>query len=244
MLGKTLEKFKMQVSRRTVLKGIAAAIMAPTIHLRASVPDERLLLPFCDPESVRYSFEAPFGYGSLTYATDYRAMIRCELANRQEVGERRLPNIAKVWDDWFHPVGQWRPLTLEDIEPTLPDNGVGVCWECGDRRVPYGEEYPELTEWGGFTDPRCSRLGYDIDDNTIRDESCPRCKGLDYGHKTLTVLFGQDHQSHNLRRIVALPNVMVCESANHWDRHAPGLLFRADGFEGIALGLVPREFRV
>ena len=234
----------MLATRRTVLKTMAAALMAPTIHLRPSVPDERLLMPFCDPDATRYNFEAPFGYGSLTYATDSRAMIRCELANRQEVGERRLPNIAKVWSDWFQPVGQWRPLTLEDIEPTLADDGVGVCWECGDRRVSYGEGYPELNEWGQFADEGCSRLGYDIDDNTIRDESCPRCNGRDFGHKTLTVLFGQDHQSHNLKRILALPNVMVCESANHWDRHAPGLLFRADGFEGIALGLVPREFRV
>ena len=116
LLLKTLEKVKMQVSRRTVLKGIAAAIMAPTIQLRASVPDERLLLPFCDPDTIRYNFEAPFGYGSLTYATDCLSMIRCELANRQEVGERRLPNIAKVWSDWFQPAGQWRPLTLEDIQ--------------------------------------------------------------------------------------------------------------------------------
>lgn len=218
--------------------------MAQTIQLRPSVPDERLLLPFCDPDSVRYNFEAPFGYGSLTYATDSRAMIRCELANRIEIGERRLPDIAKVWSDWFQPVGQWRPLTLEDIQPKFADEFGGVCWECGDRRVPYGGEYPEINEWGQFVDERCNRLGYDIDDNSIRDESCPRCKGRSYGHETLAVLFGQEHQSHNLRRILALPNVMVCESANHWKRHALGLLFRADGFEGIALGLVPREFRV
>jgi hypothetical protein len=60
------------LSRRSVLKGIAAAMMCPTIQLRASVPDERLLLPFCDPDATRDNFEA-FGYGSLTYATDSRS---------------------------------------------------------------------------------------------------------------------------------------------------------------------------
>jgi hypothetical protein len=232
----------MQLSRRSVLKGIAAAMMAPTIQLRASVPDERLLLPFCASEFSRYSLDAPFGWGSLTYASDSRAMIRAEIGNRQEVGERRLPNVQQVWDCWFRPAPQWRPLTPSDIEPTAQDE-VGRCWLCGDRRVSYGPDFPEVNEFGQFADERCNRLGYDIDNNTIRDESCPRCKGRDFGHNTLCELFGQEHQSHNLRRIVALPNVMVCASLHHPEQHAPALLFKADGFEGIALGLVPRAMR-
>jgi hypothetical protein len=231
------------ISRRSVLKGIAAAMMAPTIQLRPSVPDERLMLAFCDPDCSRWAIDAPFGWGSLTYATDTRAMIRAEIANRQEVGERKLPpKIDQIWESWFRPARQWRQLDPSDIEPT--HDGIGVCWECGDRRVSLGESYPELDEWGSFSDKRLYRLDYDIDDNTIRDESCPRCKGMDSGHKTVAVLFGQEHQSHNLKRIIALPNVMVCPSELSLERHAPGLLFRADGFEGIALGLVPREFRV
>jgi hypothetical protein len=231
----------MQVSRRTVLKGIAAAIMAPTIQLRASVPDERLMLAFCDPDCSRWAIDAPFGWGSLTYATDTRAMIRAEIANRQEVGERKLPpKIDQIWESWFRPAQQWRQLTPDDIQPTIAD-GIGMCFECGDRRVSYGDEYPDLNEWGYFTDERCGRLGYDIDDNTIRDESCPTCKGLAYGHKNITVICGQEHQSHNLKRILALPNAMVCPSELHMDKHAPGLLFRADGFEGIALGLAPKD---
>lgn len=229
----------MQVSRRSVLKGIAAAMMCPTIQLRASVPDERLLLPFCATEFSRYSLDAPFGWGSLTYASDSMAMIRAEIGNRQEVGERRLPNVQQVWDCWFRPASQWRPLTPSDIEPTAQD-GVGKCWLCGDRRVSYGPDFPEVNEFGQFEDERCNRLGYDIDTNTIRDESCQRCKGRDFGHDTLCVLFGQEHQSHNLRRIVALPNVMVCTSEFNPKKHASALLFRADGFEGIALGLVSK----
>lgn len=233
----------MQLSRRSVLKGIAAAIMAPTIQLRASVPDERLLLPFCDPDSTRYNFEAPFGHGSLTYATDSRAMIRCELVNRQEIGERRLPkNIDETWGKWFRTKSQWRPLTLEDIQPT-ESNDYAACFECGDRRISLGEEWPELCEYGIPRDKRINELGWDVDDNTIRDDSCPRCRGRAVGHLNVAVLFGQEHQSHNLKRIIALPNVMVCPSELSLDKHAPGLLFRADGFEGIALGLVPKEFR-
>jgi len=233
----------MQVSRRSVLKGIAAAMMCPTIQLRASVPDERLLLPFCDPDSCRYSFEAPFGYGSLTYATDARAMIRCELANRQEVGEKRLPkDIDNVWGRWFKPASQWRPLTPADIQPTVEDDCV-KCFTCGDRRVSLGKEYPEINSEGLPKDFRIRYLDYDIDDNTIRDESCPVCNGLNKGHNNIAVLFGQEHQAHELKRILALPNVMVCTSEFHPAEHAPALLFRADGFEGIALGLVPREFR-
>jgi hypothetical protein len=231
----------MQVSRRTVLKGIAAVIMAPTIQLRASVPDERLLLPFCNAETTRWSLEAPFGWGSLTYATDTRAMIRAEIANRQEVGERRLPpKIDQIWENWFRPAQQWRPLTPDDIQPTIAEQ-IGMCFECGDRRVSIGSEYPEFNHEGVLKDARLRRLQYDIDDNTIRDESCPTCKGLDYGHKNITLICGQEHQSHHLKRILALPNVMVCASEWNPEKHAPGLLFRADGFEGIALGLVPKD---
>lgn len=232
------------ISRRSVLKGIAAAMMAPTIQLRPSVPDERLLLPFCDPDSCRYSFEAPFGHGSLTYATDARAMIRCELANRQEVGERRLPrDIDNVWGRWFQPASQWRPLTPDDIQPTVEDD-CAKCFTCGDRRVRLGGNYPDIDDRGLIVDARLRMLDYDIDDNSVRDDSCPACRGLSRGHKNIAVLFGEEHQAHELKRILALPNVMVCTSEFSPEGHAPALLFRADGFEGIALGLVPREFRV
>ncbi len=233
----------MQVSRRSVLKGIAAAMMCPTIQLRASVPDERLLLPFCDSYCSRYSFDAPFGYGSLTYATDARAMIRCELANRQEVGEKRLPkDIDNVWGRWFKPASQWRPLTPADIQPTV-ESDCAECFTCGDRRVSIGDEYPEFTSDGVLKYSWLRRLQYDCDDNTIRDESCPACRGLSTGHKNIAVLFGEEHRAHSLKRILALPNVLVCKSEFDPKEHAPALLFRADGFEGIALGLVPKEYR-
>lgn len=232
----------MQLSRRSVLKGIAAAMMCPTIQLRPSVPDERLLLPFCDPDATRYNFEAPFGYGSLTYATDSRAMIRCELANRQEIGERRLPkNIDETWSKWFRPKAQWRPLTLEDIQPT-ESNDYAVCFECGDRRISLGDAWPELNKWGEPEDKRLKELGWDVDDNTIRDDACHRCRGRCVGHVNVTVMFGHQHQAHQLKRILALPNPMVCASGFEPAEHAQCLLFRADGFEGIALGLYDRAY--
>jgi len=231
----------MLATRRTVLKTMAAALMAPTIHLRPSVPDERLLLPFCDPDSMRYNFQTPFGHGSLTYASDSRAMIRCELANRQEIGERKLPkNIDQVWEAWFRPKAQWRPLTPDDIVPTAI-NDYAKCFECGNRRISLGDRYPELNEYGSPAEQRMHDLGWDVDDNTIRDESCPTCRGRSFGHKNVAVLFGHNHQAYELKRILALPNVMVCQSGFEPEEHAQGLLFRADGFEGVALGLMDQE---
>jgi len=232
----------MQISRRTVLRGIAAALMAPTIQLRASVPDERLLLPFCNADITRWNLDAPFGLGSLTYATDTRAMIRAEIANRQEVGERKLPpKIDEIWANWFRPAQQWRRLTSEDIQPTVED--CGPCFVCGDRRVSAGEFQPEWDYYGVLTDKTMRSLDYDCDDHTIRDASCGHCKGQSNGHNNIAVIFGQEHKAYDLKRILALPNAMVCESEWHPDKHAPGLLFRADGFEGIALGLVPKSER-
>lgn len=230
----------MAVSRRTVLKTMAAALMAPVVQLRPSIPDERLLLPFCDPDATRYNFEAPFGHGSLTYATDSSAMIRAEIANRQEVGERRFPkNIDEVWGNWFNPKARWRPLIQDDIVPIL-ENDYAKCFQCGDRRISLGDCYPELDEYGSPLERRMRELGWDVDDNTIRDESCPRCRGLAVGHKNVAVLFGHQHQAHELKRILALPNPMICASGFEPEEHAQGLLFRADGFEGIALGLYER----
>lgn len=225
------------ITRRTVLKSIAAALMAPTIELRQSVPDERLLAAFCSSwEGYRYQLQKPFGVGSLTYACDNRAMIRCELASRVENGELRLPNVEPVWRQHWRSSAQWRPLTPDDLIAT--ENVNGLCPHCGDRRVSFGEEYPESQEQ---TD---SLPEYDIDDNTIRDVSCPECHGKEYTGPSCVRIDGVLHSSWNLRRILALPNPMVCRS-QYQDLHDKGsnhasILFRADGFEGISMGTSPQ----
>lgn len=213
------------------MKFLAAAAMAPLVQLREAVPDERLMLEFCGDDGVEWNLSRPFGVGSLTYATDRAAMIRCELPNRLEVDEIKLPPVRKVWNDYWSPSRQWRPLTVEDIQPTvLSPDSCGHCPECGDRRI-------TLSEYPDFNDPvvnaRVRELGYDIDDNSIFDESCPMCRGGKYDGPNVTMIAGVPHWGFFAKRIAALPNVEVCRGQNT----ALTVLFRADGFEGISLGV-------
>lgn len=218
------------VSRRTVLKAMAASVVVPTIQLRPTVPDEKLLMSFCDPDAFRWDFTKPFGVGSLTYATDSRAMVRCELGSRVEDGERRLPpNVLDVWNYWWRPAGHWRPLMPEDLVPT--ENVNGSCPHCGNRRVSFGDKYPDdqvsadaLPDW-------------DPDDNTIRDVSCEACRGRHYEGPSCVRIGGVLHSSWNLRRVLALPNPQICAGVVGLLGDPSGaVLFRADGFEGISLG--------
>lgn len=223
------------ITRRTTLKAIAAAIMAPTIHLRSAIPDERLLLSFCDPDSWRYDFSKPFGVGSLTYASDYRAMIRCELASRVEDGERRLPKtVTDVWNYHWNPSGEWKPLTPDDLQSTKMERVTGHCPYCGDRRVPYIGSPPKDHEDAD------ALLDWDPDDNTIRDSSCDHCHGHEYTGPSCVRIGEVLHQAWTLRRILALPNPRVCSAAVLSGREKDGyraILFQADGFQGISLGL-------
>jgi len=209
---------------------LAAAVMAPTIQLRQSVPDEQLLLAFCQsPETYyRYNIEKPFGVGSLTYATDSMAMIRCELAGRIEDDERRLPDVKSIWENYHRPESRWRQLTPDDLRPTEFANAC--CPECGDRRVSFGEEYP-ADELAAYDLP-----DWDVDDNSIRDISCPLCHGREYSGPSCVRICGVLHSSWKLRRILALPNPAVCDSSYCGDPKV--VLFRADGFEGISLGIL------
>lgn len=219
------------ITRRNTLKAIAAAIMCPTIRLREAIPDERLLMAFCDLDSWRYDFTKPFGHGSLTYASDSRAMIRCELASRHEDGERRLPkNVTQVWDSHWRPSAEWRSLTDDDLRPT--ERVTGACPHCGDRRVSFGEHYPTDQEHAD------ALLDWDPDDNTIRDSSCEHCRGREYTGPSCVRIGGTVHQSWTMRRILALPNPRVCGVP---DRNFGVVLFLADGFEGISMGMIDGE---
>lgn len=197
------------------------------------MPDERLLLQFCDPEPWRYDLSSPFGVGSLTYATDSRAMIRCELVSRLENGERHLPrNVIDIWGRYFRPT-DWVDLTSEDIRPTEKFVS-GSCPECGDRRVSFGEDYPTDQDYAD------SLPDWDPDDNTIRDTSCECCHGRYYDGPSLVRICGVLHQSFLLRRILALPNPQICCSRSSMAKKPDVLLFRASGFAGISLGIDPQ----
>lgn len=224
----------MTISRRSALKSIAAAAMAPLVQLRRDVPDERLLLAFCG-DSIRYSIHVPFGIGSLTYATDSYAMVRAEIANRHECGVVRLPPVEEAWRKYWNAGSQWRPLTPDDITPTsMSEYRTGMTWskcpECGNRRKSLGDTYPPMDTEEQLQ--RLARMDYDIDDNTVRDTSCSACCGSDFIGLDEVNVFGQWFKSYDLKRIVALPNVRVSAGEGN------SLLFQADGFQGVALGLM------
>lgn len=218
------------VSRRTFLKAAAAVICAPRIELRPAIDREKLMLAFCDPDATRYSLEAPFGVDSLTYATDSYAMIRGELANRSELADRRIPNVTPVWNDLWHPRA-WIDFDPSLLTPTLTTDGPHLCPQCGCARVSLGDTYPDMTDSDEVQ--RIYSLGYDIDDNTIRDKSCSLCKGLEYDGPDVSNLLGIYHSTFYVKRIAAIPNVQISRSCADGDV----VLFRGDGFEGVSLGI-------
>lgn len=205
--------------------------MAPTISLRREIDRERLLMNFCADYVTRYDLEKPFGVGSLTYATDAKHMARAEIANRFEDGERRLPkDVIDVWKFHFQP-GQLIPFALPSIsELTLKCDGGEICPLCDDRRILFGETYPSEDEMERLLD-------YDVDDNTYRDNSCQLCHGLTYHGPNEAMVCGVRMSYSRLKPIAALPNVRVTRSKPSKDEY-PILNFVADGFEGVAMGLV------
>lgn len=216
------------ISRRSAIKLIASAITVPLIKLRESVPDEKLMLAFCDADVCRYDCSKPFGVGSLTYATDSRAMVRAEIVNRQECGEIKTPPCDAIWGKYWQPTGQWKPLTLEDIQPTIEH--WCLCPDCGSRRIEL-PEYPDLSD--PIVNARYHRMAYDVDDNSIRDTSCKTCRGSDEKKPSAAEILGVRHSTWFARRILNLPNAKVCRT-----QFIPeALLFVADGFEGVSLGV-------
>ena len=216
------------ISRRSVLKTIGAALLCPTIKLRSTVPDERLMLPFCDKEYSRYKLDTTFGIGSLTYATDARAAIRAELPSRYETGLQKLPPIEAVWKSHWHPDNKWQPLEPIDVKPTFAFTDWNHCPTCGGKStISLGENYPDRSEMETLL-----LYGYDVDENCIRDKSCPTCRGLEYYGPSVVQIAGVYHDAFTMRRVMALPNPLICRS-----RSGSGIvLFKADGFEGITMG--------
>lgn len=223
----------MKFTRRTVLKSIAAALMAPTVRLRQEIDREALMRPFCG-EDLRYSLSEPFQQGSLTYCSDTRRIIRAELTCPELVGERRLPNAVGLWNEKWRD-GQWIEIERPEITDLLPsplEDLDNVCPLCLGRRISLGAEYPY--RHNKEMDERMYRLGYDPDDNTIRDETCPRCQGRDYYGPSEFAINGLRYRWAMLAPIFDLPNVRFLPS----EYEELPLLFKADGFEGMTMPLV------
>lgn len=224
----------MNLTRRTVLKSIAAALMAPTVRLRSGIDREALMRPFCDTdEGFRYHLNAPFQQGSLTYCTDAWRIIRAELTCPELVGERRLPNATGLYEKHWRD-GDWIPIGRPMISELLVsrDNEYGcTCPSCFGRRVSLGEKHPDFDD--PVIDKRVHALGYDIDDNTVGDESCPVCKGLDYYGPGQMEIGGLRYSYAVLAPVFDLPNVKFLPSPSD----VVPILFKADGFEGMVMPL-------
>lgn len=220
------------MQRRSFLRTVAAAIMVPCVQLRREVDRESLMLAFCDTEQAsRYDFDQPFSVGSLTYSTDSRHMVRAELVNRLDCGERRLPRgVEDVWNSYWHP-RDWRPFELPPMSVLIKHRNEGICPECGDRWIPLGDKYPSEEE----VNDRYMGLSYDVDTNSIRDASCPLCHGRTYYGPHCVEVCGVLMTYHRLKPIAAIPGVMV--AANRLDDPDSPLLFRGSGIDGIAMGL-------
>jgi len=122
-------------------------------------------------------------------------------------------------------------MTPDDIVPTQIYEGWSKCPACGNRRVSLGETYPPM-------DTHEQRMAlvmqdYDVDTNTVRDQSCSLCKGSSYPGPSVASICGVRLMSFDLQRIVSLPDVRVCRGNS-----GKCILFRAGGFEGVAMGLM------
>lgn len=206
--------------------------MAPIVTLRPAVDREALLSRFVDDiEGTRFDLTAPFSCGSLTYATDAKSICRAELANREFNGERRLPNVAECWERYWRPATPFRQLVLPRIDELTITLEYGICPLCDGRRIFLGSEYPPMGESGepdGRTYP-----DYDCDTNTIADKSCALCRGRPYHGPQCVDVGGVKMQYTRLKPICALPNVVAARS----DADPMCMLFMAEGFDGLAMGV-------
>lgn len=229
----------MILTRRTALKTIAAALMVPQVRLRKEIDREELMRKFCSRDGDwlhRYDLETPFQHGSLTYATDSRRMVRAELTSPCLVGERKLPPVDSCWKESWQP-GKWVPLRRPELGELVSRNvnnlDLAICPVCDGRMVSLGEHYPEQEK---LEDIHRRGIRWDVDENIVGDESCPTCRGRDYEGPDIVMIGGQGFSYSLLRPIWDLPGE-VSATISKFDQHP--LLFRCDGFEGIAMSLYP-----
>lgn len=222
------------MERRSFLRfSVALLELVPLVRLRTEVDIESIMLRFCADEPYRLDLTQPFGVGPFTYATDTKHMVRAELVNRQENGERRLPkNVEEVWRYHWHP-SNWVPFELpriEDLTIRCSDGFYAICPLCDNRRISLGEWPPESFD-------KFRRLDYDPDDNSIRDKSCQLCRGKQYNGPSLAMVAGTLMSFHRLKPIAAIPGVEI--AANQKGEDHP-FLFRGSELEGMAMGLDPK----
>ncbi len=192
--------------RRDLLKA-ATALLLPTIDLRPFIDRERLMRPFCDTENLRYDCTRPFLDGEMAYATDSRRLIRGYLDGPALAGaEVRVPPVSQLFDRVWRDDLRWREFQLPAIEQLIHRSNTGNCPACDNRRIVL-PEYPEWNHEGRPKDRTIELLDYDIDDNSIRDASCPVCRGRRYDRGNALELDGTCFDYTFLKPVAAIPQV-------------------------------------
>lgn len=215
--------------------------MVPAINLRPEIRQEDLLSAFCwshDYPHPRWDIQRPFAFDGVAHATDTLGMVRCELRETpEENGKISLPrNIWDAWDQSYRPA-RWQPLALpywRSLRHTM-DVGQYPCPECGSRRVSLGDSYPD-NDW--ITSSEAELRGYDVDDNSVYDASCPACHGTTDVPPGIAIVCGVPINAWYLKRIAALPGAEVAASL-----YRDCICFRAHGFEGVQMGVSRRGVR-
>lgn len=231
------------MDRQSFLKSaasVATALMVPTVRLRPAVGREELLRPFCltaewSGRNYEQTFMAPFMRGGYTFGCDGNAIARTRLKQPEASGQEiMLPrNFDEVWDKHRHAAGEWRGFSLPPpahaplIHTPLTEQYGGTCPYCLVRRVSLGDLYPESEQ------EERGLPSYDPDDNTVGDASCPDCRGRTYYEPSCLLVEGVVMDYAKLPRIAALPGVQVARG-----RLRDSIVFRADGFDGVAMGMV------
>lgn len=219
---------------KTIGTALGVALMHPTILLRPTVSREAILQSFCE-DSWSKNIATPFTQGSLTYATNAREIIRCELINTiDDAKPIKRPDADKVFSSlWNHDLAMYRS-DLPSIE-TLIAHHCGLCPVCLDRRIAATRH---ATDYYYDED-------YDPNDHTTSDRTCEWC----YDQKTNTrkekvraigEVDGCYFQYARIAKIAKVPNVRWAayrSGRNNEDANRVGLLqFVGDGFQGLAMG--------
>lgn len=210
-------------------------LAAKTVKLRRENVVEQVLGEFADRvTSGRYSLDSAFAVGDWVWATDCRRMARAVVENRIEGGIKLCPPFRETFDAMWS-VDAWEPFVLPSAD-ILTERHVSLdtCPYCFDRRVPSG--FPvslvRWTKYGEIRDARLRRLSYDVEDATIRDDSCCQCRGVAFTGPNAIRLLGTLFDYAILYPLRLLGEIEVSAT-----RCGNGVCFRGSGIEGIVLGM-------
>ena len=224
----------MSITRRGFIGSSLAALLLPTIKINSTNDRERLLSQFCDDSgnNWRFDMDKPFSAADrLAYATDSRILCRTEIAAPDISGTGKPPPVIAAWHSYWRPDSAWVCDGLPAVADLKIRTPYAVCPLCDNRRIVL-DKIPSFED--RMIDMEVHRLDYDIDTNSIRDASCPQCRGrADYSGPSLVDLCGVHVYYRYAKRMHSLPGVQFCRSTVDY-----ALLFRADEFEGIAMGVI------